>query len=339
MATIVSYESRTINRIVVIGLIAAIVFTNIFVVFSPNENARFYNAGLTATLTIGVALVICMIQVYRYKIRAKSELRFPQLNTTESAYYYDNNKMHLSVCLFLGLWFVAQFVWTFPYQQTAGVWIADIIWFIGYASFGYFLYSLYYHFFRKEHETLVLILVAIIIATVLILLLDIIVSILRLISTQPVDFSTLLSTLVYPVLDAALIFPAILIFWGTRKRVVAEETAALQQVQKTDKMMQSEEDKPSSRHHSMTKTSSIWIFLLCIAMILSAIGDTGFAFSTAYGPDSVRRDVWMWNVIYNADHLCLPAALIGYASFFSFRKQERKSDSQFKKSADESPLS
>jgi hypothetical protein len=62
-------------------------------------------------------------------------------------------------------------------------------------------------------------------------------------------------------------------------------------------------------------------------MMLSTIGDTGFAFSTAYGPDSVQRDVWIWNVIYNADHLCLAAALIGYASFFSFRKKERKSDS------------
>ena len=121
MVKIISYESRTINRIVITALIAAIVITNIFVVFSPNENARFYNAGLTATLTIGVALVICAVQVYRYKRRAKSELRSPQLRTTESAYDHDNNKMHLSICLFLGLWLVAQFVWTFPYQQSAGV--------------------------------------------------------------------------------------------------------------------------------------------------------------------------------------------------------------------------
>ncbi|HEX5976291.1 MAG TPA: hypothetical protein VFY68_03390 [Nitrososphaeraceae archaeon] len=69
-------------------------------------------------------------------------------------------------------------------------------------------------------------------------------------------------------------------------------------------------------------------------MILSAIGDTGFAFSTAYGPDAVQRDVWIWNVIYNADHLCLAAALIGYASFFSFRKQDRKLDSEFEKRSD-----
>jgi Ni/Fe-hydrogenase subunit HybB-like protein len=236
--------------------------------------------------------------------------------------------MHFSICLFLGLWFVAQFVWTFPYQQTAGVWIADIIWFIGYASFGYFLYSLYYHFFRKEHEPFVLILVAIVIAIALVLILDIIVSILRLLSAQPVDFSILLFTLVYPILDAALIFPAVLIFWGVRKRITAQKNVAVQQEQKTEEMTQREADGSLSLPHSLTNTSSIWILLLSIAMMLSAIGDTGFAFSTASGPDSLQRDVWIWNVIYNADHLCLAAALIGYESFFSFRKQDRKSDSK-----------
>jgi hypothetical protein len=280
-----------------------------------------------------VALVICLIQVYRYKRRVQRSASV-ELKAKQSPYYYNNDKMHFSICLFLGLWFVAQFVWTFPYQQTAGVWVADILWFIGYASFGYFLYNLYYHFFRTEHETLVLVLIAIIISTVLILVLNIIVSILRLLSAQPVDFSILLVTLVYPILDAALIFPAVLIFWGARKRITAQKNVAVQE-QKTDEMTQREAERfSSSLPLALANTSSIWILLLSVAMMLSAIGDTGFAFSTAYGPDSVQRDVWIWNVIYNADHLCLAAALIGYGSFFSFRKQDRKSDSQFRKSAD-----
>ena len=104
----------------------------------------------------------------------------------------------------------------------------------------------------------------------------------------------------------------------------------VQQVREKDEIIQNREDRPYSLSHT---TSSIWIFLLSIGMILSAIGDTGFAFSTAYGPDAVQRDVWVWNVIYNADHLCLAAALIGYGSFFSFRKQGRKSDSLQSKKA------
>ena len=193
-----------------------------------------------------------------------------------------------------------------------------------------FSVQLYYHFFRTEHEPLVLVLVAIIISTVLILVLDIIVSILRLLSTQPVDFSILLPTLVYPILDAALIFPAVLIFWGARKKIVTQE----QQARNIDETIQSEEDRPSSPSHNLTKTSSIWIFLLSIGMILSAIGDTGFAFSTAYGPDSVQRDVWIWNVIYNADHLCLAGSTNRLCKTFSYLENKIELDSLFEKRSD-----
>jgi hypothetical protein len=31
--------------------------------------------------------------------------------------------------------------------------------------------------------------------------------------------------------------------------------------------------------------------------------------------------VWIWDVFYNADHLCLAAALIGYRHFFSFSRE------------------
>ena len=195
MAKILSYENKRSNAVVVAALTVSIVITNIFVILSPDENIRFRNASITSTITIGVALVICLIQVYRYKTRVKSQLTSSkQSNAKQPPDYYDNNKMHFSICLFLGLWFVAHVIWTFPYQQTAGVWIADILWFIGYASFGYFLYSLFYHFFKKEFELLVLVLIAIIISIVLVLVLDIVVSILRLLSAQPVDFSILLVT-------------------------------------------------------------------------------------------------------------------------------------------------
>jgi hypothetical protein len=55
-------------------------------------------------------------------------------------------------------------------------------------------------------------------------------------------------------------------------------------------------------------------------MILAAIGDTGFAFSTAYGPNAVQNDIWIWDIFYNCFGLCLAAALLGYKSFFSFKR-------------------
>ncbi len=60
-------------------------------------------------------------------------------------------------------------------------------------------------------------------------------------------------------------------------------------------------------------------------MMLSAIGDTGFAFSTAYGPDSVQKDVWIWDILYNAGYLSIAAALFWHNRFFVFdEKREQK---------------
>ena len=95
--------------------------------------------------------------------------------------------MHCSICLFLALWFAAHAIWTFQYQQSSAFSIDDVLWFVGYGLFGYFLYSLYYYFFRREFEPFLLILIGIIIVIVLVFIIDIIVSTLRLLSNQTMD--------------------------------------------------------------------------------------------------------------------------------------------------------
>jgi hypothetical protein len=145
----------------------------------------------------------------------------------------------------------------------------------------------------------------------MIFVLDIIVSALRLISTQQIDFSVVLVTLVYPILDAVLIFPAVLIFWAVRRR--SRYQPALVDNQKTGQRRNEEE-------RTRLSCSSLWVLLLSIMMVLSAIGDIGYAFSAAMGPDVLQQDIWIWGIIFNTDHLCLAAALIGYRYFFYFHK-------------------
>ena len=317
MKKILTYRSsRKVNAVVISSLIVSIIITNSFVIFSPDVDTRSYNAILTSTISVGVALVVCLVQVFRYKITIRKQKRIEQSTSSEETddkwlnYYYDNNKMHFSICLFLILWLSAQGIWLSQYEIVSNS-IADAFWFIGYASFGYFLFSLYYHVFRREFEPLVLILIAIIIIIVMIFVLDIIVSALRLISTQELDFSVVLVTLVYPVLDAVLIFPAILIFLAVRR--IRKRQIALLDNQETGQRRTEEEKTTLS-------FSSLWILLLFVMMVLSAIGDIGYAFSAAMGPDIVQRDIWIWGIIFNTDHLCLAAALIGYRYFFYFHK-------------------
>ena len=236
---------------------------------------------------------------------------YPEHDTSIPS-YYDNNKMHLSICIFLVLFFAAHIIWTFQYQQSSDISIQDVFWFIGYGFFGYFLYSLYYNFFRKEFEPFILILIAIIIVVVLVFIIDVITSTLRLVSGQTVDISVILVTIAFPILDAIMVFPAVLIFWGVRK--IGDKHFSYTSGQK--KEVNKEVDEVSS----VAPVSSIWILLLSVSMILAAIGDTGFAFSTAYGPNAVQNDIWIWDIFYNCFGLCLAAALLGYKSFFSFKR-------------------
>jgi hypothetical protein len=322
MAKILSYKNNRDKFLVIVLLIISIVITNSFIIFSPDEDSRFYFSGLTSTLALGVALVISIVMVYRYKRSIKKQEEKQQALSQQSKdmklryYYYDNNKIHFSICLFFAFWLAASVNWTFEDQEAPGVLIADILYYLGYASFGYFLYSLYYHFFRKEFEPFIPILIALIILVPLIFIVDTIVSTLRLLSTQTIDISLLIVNTSYPILDAILIFPIAIMFWAVRRINSKRKDATLKEQQKIK-----EKDKsPSSSF--VSSDASMWIFLMFIAMVLSAAGDSGFAYTSAFDVTTVQNYIWMWNILYNSDHLCLAAALIGYRSFFSLSKIE-----------------
>jgi hypothetical protein len=78
-------------------------------------------------------------------------------------------------------------------------------------------YTVYYHFFRREFEPFILILIGVLILVPLIFIVDTIVSTLRLLSTQTVDISLVVVNASYPILDAIVIFPIALMFWGVRR--------------------------------------------------------------------------------------------------------------------------
>jgi H+/gluconate symporter-like permease len=294
-------------------LITSILVTNSFIVFSPDEDSKFYFSGLTSTLGLGAALVIAIIMVYRYKrcIKKQEDKRSQQNEDGKLHYFYDNNKVHFSICLFFAFWLAASVNWIFEDQEAPGVLIADVLYYLGYASFGYFLYRLYYHFFRKEFEPFILILIAVIILVPLIFIVDTIVSTLRLLSIQTIDISVVIVNAVYPILDAIVIFPLIMIFWAVRRINSRRKNATLEEIKEKDK-------SPSSTF--VYSGASMWILLLFIAMLLSAAGDSGFAYTSAFDVTTVQNYIWIWNIFYNSDHLCLAAALIGYKHFFSLSK-------------------
>jgi len=188
---------------------------------------------------------------------------------------------------------------------------------MGYASFGYFLYSLHYHFFRNEFDPFILILVAVIILIPVIFIVDSIVSTLRLLSTQTVDVWVVIKNAAYPTLDTVMIFLTVIMFWGAR-RMTRRHKNAVADERKLEQETSEKNKSPSD--YLVSSSASIYLLLLFMAMMLSAAGDTGFAYTSAFDITTVQDYVWMWNMLYNSDHLCLAAALVGYRHFFSFNK-------------------
>jgi hypothetical protein len=318
-----SYEDKRVNLIVIIILIAFILITNSFIIFSPDEESKFYFSALTSTLTLSAALVVSIVMVLRFKkyikkIKEKEQTLLQQSSNREPHHpFYDDNKIHLSICLFLVSWIVASVSWTFEDQEAPGILVADVLYYIGYASLGYFLYSLYYHLFRNEFEPFVPILISIIILVALILLVDTMVSTMRLLSIQTLDISLVIVNTTYPILDTIMIFPIAMMYWTIRRRSKYKNNIPEEQEM-------NEKDKSTS--YSLDyRNVSIWMLLLFVAMILSAVGDSGFAYTSASDVTTVQNYIWIWNILYNSDHLCLAAALIGYGLFFSFSKIEARS--------------
>jgi len=273
-------------------LVTSIVVANSFIIFTSDEDRKFYLAKLATTVTSGMAFAIALLMVYKYKTK-QHQLLPHQFRTRQDI-------MHSSICIFLGFWFVAQLIWSFYDQQSPAPSVADILWLIGYVLFGYFLYSLLY-ISRKELEAHTFFIVASIVTISLTYIVIIILSVSSLLTFQKQDISVTILTIAYPILDAILLVPALLIFRIRRNPVTFEHRSV---------MAEQQEDIS-------------WI-LLSLSIILFAIADTGFAYITALNLMMVQKEVWIWNIFYNSGYILLAGALTGYSIFFAMAKSQAK---------------
>jgi hypothetical protein len=273
-------------------LATSIVVVNSFVIFTSDENSKFYLATVTTAVTSGVAFAMALLVVYKYKTKQNQFVPY--------RFRIREDIMHFSICTFLGLWFVAQLTWSIFEQQSPTPSVNDILWLIGYGLFGYFLYNLLYNF-RKELEVLTIGIIATAVTISLTYIILIILSVSSLLAFQKQELSVTILTIAYPILDAILLFPAILILWIRRNPITLE-----------NKSLRVEQQDDIS-----------WI-LLSLSMILFAIADSGFAYITALNLMTIQKELWIWDIFYNCGYILLAGALTGYSTFFAMYKTEAK---------------
>jgi hypothetical protein len=105
----------------------------------------------------------------------------------------------------------------------------------------------------------------------------------------------LIVSIAYPILDAILIVPAILILWSVRAGQLA----------------------------------SAHLTLLAVDLLFTAAADSGFGYFAVLNINKAQEMEWTWDVLYNVTYLSIAAALFWHNHFFVF--DERKAMKKWQK--------
>ena len=250
-------------RYVILILVGFIILVNAFI-FLSSTSTRVIYTNLTINVTAATALCAAIIVLVR-QIRVHSE--------------YSKTFGFLTVGL--GLWFTAEITWTY-YQLGLGVEtpfpsLADVFWLAGYVPLTYHLYRIYDTVTIKVTDRDTMIVISAIVAAILAFLLYLVFSL----SVQPQDMLGLIINLTYPVLDAMLLIPAIVILWSFRR------------------------GEPAYTH---------WV-MISLFIIFVTVADIGFDYALAVDEDSASQQEWVWDMFYNAGYLSIAAALFWYSRY------------------------
>ena len=98
----------------------------------------------------------------------------------------------------------------------------------------------------------------------------------------------LIINLTYPVLDAMLLIPAIVILWSFRR------------------------GEPAYTH---------WV-MISLFIIFVTVADIGFDYALAVDEDSASQQEWVWDMFYNAGYLSIAVLCSGIAGI-GFNKKYR----------------
>ena len=255
-------------RYVILILVGFIILVNAFI-FLSSISTRVIYTNLTINVTAVTALCATIIVLVR-QIRVHSE--------------YSKTFGFLTVGL--GLWFTAEITWTY-YQLGLGVEtpfpsLADVFWLAGYVPLTYHLYRIYNTVTIKVTDRDTMIVISAIVAAILAFLLYLVFSL----SVQPQDMLGLIINLTYPVLDAMLLIPAIVILWSFRR------------------------GEPAYTH---------WV-MISLFIIFVTVADIGFDYALAVNEDSASQQEWVWDMFYNAGYLSIAAALFWYSRYLVLTK-------------------
>lgn len=243
------------------GIVAAFIGVTVAIALSSTET-RVLVQNITIICTAGAAFAFSLL------VFVSSDTKY--------------RRIFSMFVLGLGLWFVAEVVWTY-YVQVLDVEVpfpsfADFFYFGGYLFVGIFLIKIV-RMLAHLNQRSILVISTVSISLVAFLMNFFILDLVRAsftVTSMSSDEVTLLAfSVAYPILDSFLIIPALIILYESRNR--------------------------QGQYFS-------WI-LLALAMISFGAGDTGFGYM-ALKDVSVLADEALWDIIFNLGYILFAGALL-----------------------------
>jgi hypothetical protein len=266
------------QQAVIITLVGSIILTNSFIIFTQGEDRLFYS-NWTINITAAVAFAFAIMAAYRQKAQGLQ------------------GKAYASLAIGLGLWLVAELIWTYfelglqidtPFPS-----LADVFWLVAYGFLAYPLYRIYKFTSKETVRSTAAIIVSLALAITLGYLVNLTVNVSEISYSQKQqseDIILLLVSIVYPILDAVLVVPAVLVLWAVRT------------------------EQPLYTH---------WM-LLSLSVLFFVVADSGFGYAAVSDIDTIQKEGWVWDIFYNAGYISIAAALFWHNYSYLMKNENKK---------------
>jgi type IV secretory pathway VirB2 component (pilin) len=248
----------SIRKRIIIFLIVSIFMVNSLIIFSEGNTKKVFGDLTNIVTTVPGIIIGIIILTMCGKKTIFSNIK---------------NRALLSLIIGLFIWLFANSLWAY-YEFGLGIHepfpsYADPIWLFGYFFFGYYFFVMH-SLFKRQGEGNTIIYVSLTTGIALGYLYVLTFGVAEIVSAEHHVLTTTLSIL-YPILDGALLIPSISLLWYSKNN---------------------------------DSTSLLWV-LISLSMILFIVGDTYYGYGTVMG----LTDLVVTSIFYNAGYLAIAFGL------------------------------
>jgi branched-chain amino acid transport system substrate-binding protein len=268
-------DIKLTRRNLFLGLISAIVISDSFIYFAQIQTKAFYSSWIIS-INASTAAALAIFVVYRHMQQRRHNKQD-----------HDHSKSHLALAIGLSLWLCADLIWAIyeivleivPPVPSA----ADFLWLSAYAFLAYYLYATYIEFHKRFNFNTKVLVTSIIGCGIFLAYIIALTTSLSVLSS-PRGIAMFAVIIAYPIMDAVLMVPAIVILLNFRKEPL---------------------------------WFTPWI-CESLGLFLIAISDSWFAVVVL---TSIVEQFWLSSIFFAAHYLVIAAGLLWYVKFLLTHSQ------------------